>query len=458
MADNSGIEWTDATWNPVTGCTQISDGCKHCYAIPMTRRLRAMAQGTSDVGPSKYSEGWAVRTHEDALLTPLRWKKPRRIFVCSMGDLFHEQVPYDFIDKAWAVMAACPQHTFQVLTKRPHRLAEYLKRLGMGRVGYGNLDETMHLWHALRWLSLDVAMRVLTRPLPAYTVGIADRALDAAHSWPLPNVWLGTTVENQAVTQAGWERGDFQWKRQDGSYAVVPGRIDALLSCPAAVRFLSCEPLLGPLDLSEWLEKLCSRSTKRRGPGEICPECGTNAIGRLVHWVICGGESGKGARPLHPDWARSLRDQCQAAGVPFFFKQWGEYRPLKSFSAPEKDELCSRAKLTCALVGSDGKVWDRELWAAVMAAPGMEMTVNVGKKRAGRLLDGRAHNEFPGQVRTPDSSEKITARAVTPGAEEAGNATEEVTPPGGGGNSAPALPSAPPRLCVDKTSPEEETK
>ncbi|QUV80441.1 MULTISPECIES: DUF5131 family protein [Chloracidobacterium] len=217
MADNSKIEWTEATWNPVTGCSKISDGCKNCYAERLASRLRVM-------GSARYRNGFDITLHADLLEMPKRWRKPRVVFVNSMSDLFHDQVPLEFIQRVFDTMQNCPQHTFQVLTKRTARL------------------------------------RAIADKLP----------------WP-KNVWMGVSVENAAVMH----------------------RIDDLRAVPAAVRFLSCEPLLGPMqDLS--LES--------------------------IHWVIVGGESGPHARPIDKAWVMGILRQCRQAGVPFFFKQWGGVR------------------------------------------------------------------------------------------------------------------------------------
>lgn len=217
MADRSHIEWTQATWNPVTGCSKVSAGCKNCYAERLAARLLAM-------GNARYRNGFKVTLHPDLVELPKRWRDPRLIFVNSMSDLFHEQVPLAFIHGVFATMRACPQHTFQILTKRSARL----RRLA------GELD------------------------------------------WP-SNVWMGVSVEDARVLQ----------------------RISDLKAVPAAVRFLSCEPLIGPLD------KL--------------PLDG-------IHWVIVGGESGPGARPMKIEWIRAIFRQCRKAKVPFFFKQWGGVR------------------------------------------------------------------------------------------------------------------------------------
>ena len=214
MADSSAIEWTEATWNPVTGCTKISQGCKFCYAERMSMRLQAM-------GVAKYREGFSVALHESALGLPLNWCQPRLVFVNSMSDLFHKSVPASFIDSVFDVMNRAPKHTFQLLTKRPGRVTK--------------LDGRLH--------------------------------------WT-PNIWLGTSIESE------------RWL----------GRLAQLRETGAHTKFLSLEPLLGPL-----------------------PNLELNGI----DWVIVGGESGPCARPMKGDWVRDIRDNCVRSGVPFFFKQWG---------------------------------------------------------------------------------------------------------------------------------------
>jgi protein gp37 len=217
MATVSNIEWTDVTWNPVTGCTKVSQGCKHCYAERMAKRLKAM-------GAARYRRGFRVTLHEDLIELPSSWRKPRTVFVNSMSDLFQEDVPLEFIRRVFGTMQACGQHTFQVLTKRSDRLVE------------------------------------LSRALP----------------WP-PNVWMGVSVEDSRVVH----------------------RVRDLARVPAAVRFLSCEPLIGPLD--------------------DLPLTG-------IHWVIVGGESGPRARPMNAEWVESILSQCRRVDVLFFFKQWGGIR------------------------------------------------------------------------------------------------------------------------------------
>lgn len=242
MADGTSIEWTDASWVTITGCTHVSSGCDHCYAEALTARLRRMGQ-------PKYAAGFdVVRCHEAALTAPLSWRKPRRIFVNSMADTFHVGVPQAFVDRLFAVMALTSQHTYQILTKRPQRAANYLSAA------------------PLRQTAILAAMEEI------------DGETRHELTWPLPNVWIGTSVEDGRVTH----------------------RIDALRRCPAAVRFLSCEPLLGPL-----------------------PDLDLTGIG----WVIVGGESGAQHRPCDSAWVRGIRDQCVAEAVPLFFKQWGGLTP-----------------------------------------------------------------------------------------------------------------------------------
>ena len=243
MSSTSTIEWTEATWNPVTGCTKVSPGCAHCYAETFAERFRG-------VPGHPYEQGFDLKLWHDRIELPLRWKRPRTIFVNSMSDLFHTDVPDEFIFAVFDTMKRAAWHTFQVLTKRPERAAEISSRLA--------------------WTS---------------------------------NIWMGTSVENQRFTS----------------------RIDELRKTGAGVKFLSCEPLLGPLDLTL---------------GEI-------------DWVIVGGESGPGARPMRADWARDIRAQCASAGVSFFFKQWGAHN---------------------------------------------EQGLRVGKSRSGRILDGRTWDAMPARV------------------------------------------------------------
>jgi protein gp37 len=288
MSASTAIEWTDATWNPVTGCTKVSPGCDHCYAATFAERFR----GT----PGHYfAGGFDVELRPAKLTLPLTWRRPRRVFVNSMSDLFHRSVPDEYIARVFVVMALAREHTFQVLTKRYARMRSLL---GAGE-RWRDLLRDADSWAC----GLDVAVpteRYLAVRRWIYGTGIHTDPVE-----PLPNVWLGVSVENQ------------RW---------ADNRVPSLLRTPAAVRFLSCEPLLGPVDLSRWLgiehydsfgwgEEMFATLAGRVGPA--------GGLG----WVIAGGESGPGARPMDPEWVRSLRDQCVAAGVPFLFKQWGGRTP-----------------------------------------------------------------------------------------------------------------------------------
>jgi protein gp37 len=277
VSDQSAIEWTDATWNPVRGCTKVSPGCAHCYAETFAERFR-------DVKGHPYEQGFDLRLVPEKLDEPLRWKKPRRVFVNSMSDLFQDGVPDAYIDQVFAAMALAPQHTFQVLTKRADRLRAYLSSDGRH----------------------DAIVRSMDMP-PWMPPG--SRFPRVPENWPMPNVWLGVSVENQHFADE---------------------RIPLLLQTPAAVRFISAEPLLEAVDLKRHLPKSmfhcrnCGRELMR----DRCDRCGTfdnTATNEIIglDWVIVGGESGHGARAFDIAWARSIVAQCKAAGVPVFVKQLG---------------------------------------------------------------------------------------------------------------------------------------
>lgn len=322
MADRSNIEWTDATWNPVRGCTRVSAGCQHCYAERVAARFCGEGQPYEGlIHPS--TKGWngKVTLVPEVLDQPLRWRRPRRIFVNSMSDLFHEAVPDDFIDQVFAVMALAGDHTFQVLTKRPARMHAYCASPATSK----------------RLLGL-VYEGILGIPGARMELSNENDGLDGIQ---LPNVWLGVSVEDQAAADE---------------------RIPLLLQCPAAVRWISAEPLLGPVDLADALDE--------EGHESGGPQGWVTTRAHGIDWVVAGGESGPGARPMSPEWARSLRDQCAAASVPFLFKQWGEWIPMLGQAA----NVPVREKLTMP----DGWVMGR-----------------AGRKAAGRLLDGVPHDVYP---------------------------------------------------------------
>lgn len=309
MSGISSIEWTDRTWNPVTGCTKVSKGCKHCYAEGVSARfwshqyVHSLERGfipvkayRADRLDGRIRRFTDVITHDERLLEPLSWRKASKVFVNSMSDLFHEAVPDAFIDRVFAVMALAERHTFQVLTKRPERMREYLAGWGRPSGMGGRLADVVGgiadaLPHQQRW--------------------DASYARGRCFAYPLSNVWLGVSVEDQATADA---------------------RIPLLLQTPAAIRFVSYEPALGPVDFTE----LPSRFDRDDGDGECNrPLLRLNALkgghwcGACFHdsqrldWVIVGGESGRGARPFDIAWARKTVAQCRAAGVAVFVKQMG---------------------------------------------------------------------------------------------------------------------------------------
>ena len=294
MAEHSKIEWTDATWQPITGCSVVSPGCTNCYAMRLAgTRLQHHPSRAGLTRDTKAGPVWTgeVRLNEDWLAQPLSWRRPRKVFVCAHGDLFAEGVPDEWIDRIFAVMALAPQHIFQVLTKRPERMRDYLADPAVVRRIY---DLACDLALALRLdviLIADASMRALAPPGPQVFLGV----------WPIPQIWLGVSVEDQ--------------RRADE-------RIPILLDTPAAVRWISAEPLLGPVRLREnlgddWLAS--GKSGERRG----------------LDWVVVGSESGPNARTCNIDWVRSLRDQCERADVPLFWKQ--HMVNGKKISTPELD-------------------------------------------------------------------------------------------------------------------------
>jgi protein gp37 len=339
------------------------------------------AKYQNDGDPRTSGPGFGAAMHPDALGLPLTWRKPRRIFVNSMSDLFHEKFTDEFIARVLAVMATCPQHTFQILTKRHARMRSFLRdecQCGSQHPAGVHVNSAMH-WAA-------------TPHSPTYVPGVTDDAVRRA-GWPLRNVWMGVSTEDQ------------KW---------ADIRIPALLDTPAAVRFLSCEPLLGPVNLAKWMPGGFARwqcgGCRRYFSGElenICPSCDREGYwsgshtgngrpnGQPISWIIVGGESGPGARPMHPDWVRALRDQCTTAGVAFHFKQWGNWAP--AWDRPLLGDVWVRPDgSTRPWEPSDGHTrsglsefrdWQE---AALMR--------RAAKKVAGRELDGRTWDEFPAGV------------------------------------------------------------
>lgn len=321
MAEQTPIEWTDATWNPTAGCSIVSPGCTNCYAMKVAYRLQhnpdpnvagKYAGLTTKVNGRPVWTG-TVRLWPPALDMPLKRKRATTYFVDSQSDLFHENLPDADIDRVFAVMARCPQHTFQILTKRAERMRAY----------FADARARQAAWREH-----------------------AGPDVVAARGWPLPNVWLGVSVDDQP-------RAD--------------ERIPVLLETPAVVRFLSCEPLLGPVDLT------------RVGRAARNVLGGNPAAGARVDWVIAGGESGPEARPMHPSWPRELRDQCVANDAAFFLKQWGAWAPATG----------SESLAASVLVQPNGER------ASDPAGPGVARMVRAAKRRTGRAMDGRTWDDLP---------------------------------------------------------------
>jgi len=330
LSDKTKIEWTDATINVINGCTVVSPGCTNCYAMKQAHRF-PVRQGLTR--QTKGGMVWTgeVRFHEPALQQVLRWKRPRKIFWNAHGDTFHEAVPSLWIDRCFAVMAATPQHIHQVLTKRPERLREYAyQAMGCGE----------------HWL--------------------AHCELSHAPMWPLPNVWLGVSVEDQPRAEE---------------------RIPILLDTPAAIRWLSMEPLLGEVDLSPWLGFWEPGEQIRTPDGGSYTTETPRAPEPLIDWVVLGGESGPHARPMHPAWERAVRAQCEAAGVPYLFKQWGEWGHPRPPIRMADDPAGSFRKVT--------RCWFDKKEVKVHQFANGESVCKVGKKAAGRMVDGRTFDGYP---------------------------------------------------------------
>lgn len=347
MAAGSDIEWTDATWPVTDGCADESPGCLNCYAKRFVHRgLHARTRGLTVMGAR--GPKWTGEVHPvppEVLAWPLSWKKPKRIFVNSQSDLFHEDVTDEHIAAVFGVMAACPQHTFQVLTKRAERLPRWFEWAEKrGRDGAEMFPHDDNAWRIRQMCH--VAVRRLGVDMNA------DERQNHGGPWPLPNVWLGVSVEDQ--------------KRADE-------RIPHLLCAPAAVRFLSCEPLLSAVDLFAYLDTPLRNESLQVLGGPPMPG---------IDWAIVGGESGPNARPMHPDWVRSLREQCTAAGVSFLFKQWGEWAEIAyDHENPPGDRPRERY-----LNAAGGHGFHGESVVRIRTAR---------KKENGRILDGRTWDEFP---------------------------------------------------------------
>ena len=404
MSARTGIEWCDATWQVASGCSPVSGGCRNCYSARLAHtrlkhlpQLAGLTECTSRGVP--FFNG-AIRLHPARLIDPLRWSTPKRIFVGDRTDLFHPSIPDGYIDQVFAVMALCPQHLFLLLTKRPKRMREYIGEMKPWSPRVNSIREAVAAFQAFA----------------------ADKTRGI--SFPLPNVWLGTSVEDQATADE---------------------RIPSLLATPAAGRFISAEPLLGPIDIQRWIESCHAARSDGECIAPSCPQLRDGEPARSgrhcpiddwdtvdeweappkLDWVIVGGESGPGARPMHPAWVRSIRDQCAAAGIPLFFKQWGEWntaafnlatnqRVFRQFLSFE--QWVNKAPTwiqggvcldNTGRVCSSGADFERARDENTFPITVMH---RVGKSSAGRCLDGITHDALPplpissplaGEVATP---------------------------------------------------------
>ena len=389
MADKTKIEWADATLNYINGCSVLSPGCTNCYAMSLAgTRLKHHPSRAGLTTASKAGPVWTgeVRAHEPALLQALRWKAPRRIFWNAHGDTFHDAVPDEWIDRLFAVCALTPQHQHLILTKRSARMREYLSCPAAASRIYDLVCD---------WAINGTADVVLVAP---FTITPPDGQQVQLGVWPLPNVWLGVSVEDQA-------RAD--------------ERVPDLLATPSAVRWISAEPLLGPVDLRwiaepddekdgvidallgcNWIERENGEEFRPARPGHqdrimrrwVCSPEADIIANRKLDWIAVGGESGAGSRPMHPDWARSLRDQCLTAGVPFFFKQWGDWELSLDRELVDPDW---RADYSNDYVDAGKSRWLNIEGGRGFHGKRFVVMRRTGKKAAGRLLDGREWNELP---------------------------------------------------------------
>lgn len=363
MSGTSSIEWTDKSWNPVRGCSIVSPGCTNCYAMKFAHRFSGTGQAYE--GLTMMTKGGPVwtgkmRLIQDDLVEPITWVKPSRVFVNSMSDLFHEDLPFQYIADVFAVMACTTRHTYQVLTKRPARMLEFFNWL--------------NLTAPFQWPEQVQPTKVWPQWTPLR--GKRGGYDNCGPRWPLKNVWLGVSVEDQA-------RAD--------------ERIPLLLKTPAAVRWISAEPLLGPVSLLDGYVGKWPTACKVDDKG-WCQKCQLEPFNGLcdqdverLDWVVAGGESGPGARPSHPDWFRKLRDECKLAGVPFFFKQWGGHLPgeLKR-GEPTIRWQDGRTEW----YGDHADIKYQNHWLTNDEA-GLVIAWPTAKKAAGRKLDGRTHDKYP---------------------------------------------------------------
>lgn len=358
MAARSSIEWCDATWQVASGCNPISDGCRHCYSARLAgTRLRHLPRTeglTNCTADGRYVFNGTVRFHVDQLDWMLRWRGPKnlgrrpRVFVADRSDLFHDAISDEQIDQVFAVMALRPDVDFLLLTKRSQRMREYLT----------NEETHYRLMDRVCELTIEHTLGVVLIAGPQFEAHAPAGPKVRLSEWPIRNVWLGVSTEDQ-------QRGDW--------------RIPDLLATPAAVRFVSAEPLLGAIDLTGTVYNDHTGYSHQGFLRDRAEPDDYRFHATKIDWVIVGGESGPDARPMHPDWVRGLRYQCAAAAVPFFFKQWGYYRAF-DFRTPLPS-------------------WQRRYAVGSRSFPIAKVDgvtfIGFGKRGAGRLLDGVEHNGMP---------------------------------------------------------------
>lgn len=360
MSDKTSIEWTDATWNPLRGCSRVSEGCRNCYAEGVAKRFSGLGLPYEGLIAKGGQWNGQIKLVPELLDQPWRWTRGRRIFVNSMSDLFHEHVPFEYVAAIFWLMSVTDRHTYQILTKRPARMLEFVRWLE-DQIDY---EELFDIEDVLYKVAHDNPV-VAALPWEGTTKrrGGYD---NCGPAWPFHNVWLGVSVEDQKTADE---------------------RIPLLLQMPAAVRWISAEPLLGPIDLKaisftaapgffgdalDWHHlPHCYEKEGRKWPG--------------LNWVVVGGESGREARPMHPDWARSLRDQCAAAGVAFLFKQWGEWAPALPGIRTEEG----------IWMHPNGDTFGPVEGERFVPAPLSSHLYCIGKRIAGRMLDGVLHDGYP---------------------------------------------------------------
>lgn len=350
MGVTTSIGWTNSTWNAIRGCNRVSPGCENCYAETVAHRFGGPGQpyeGLIVVGENgNYRWNGVIKTVPNHLLDPMRWKKPRMIFVNSMSDLFHERLSFEEISQIFAVMALCPQHIFQILTKRADRMREYVDYITKRHVGRELMASYLYAQDSP--IANMARMNFKEPDLTRIYHGIWDGRI-----FPLPNVWLGISIENQKYANE---------------------RIPHLLQTPAAKRWISAEPLLGPINFYE-----CSDTWFQHGykPWENTP------VLRGIDWVVVGGESGPGARPMHPEWAREIHDVCSKTDTPFFFKQWGAFTIAYEGPNPE------------TAIKNKNTQWLNYAGGCGFHGDKVVLMERVGKKNSGNLLDGNVYEQYP---------------------------------------------------------------